>query len=47
MKFTAATLAFTVSALDNGLGLTPQMGWNSWNKFACDVSETLIEETAQ
>lgn len=23
------------------------MGWNSWNKFACDVSETLIDETAQ
>mmetsp|Transcript_13917 Transcript_13917/g.9823 ORF Transcript_13917/g.9823 Transcript_13917/m.9823 type:complete len:213 (+) Transcript_13917:1-639(+) len=47
MKFAAAALVFTVSALDNGLGLTPQMGWNSWNKFACDVSETLIEETAQ
>ncbi len=22
------------------------MGWNSWNKFACDVSERLIRETA-
>jgi alpha-galactosidase len=22
------------------------MGWNSWNKFACDVSEKLIKETA-
>jgi len=22
------------------------MGWNSWNKFACDVSEKLIRETA-
>jgi alpha-galactosidase len=21
---------------------TPPMGWNSWNKFACNVSETLI-----
>ncbi len=21
---------------------TPPMGWNSWNKYACDVSETLI-----
>ena len=20
----------------NGLGDTPQMGWNSWNKFHCD-----------
>ncbi|HKC11276.1 MAG TPA: glycoside hydrolase family 27 protein, partial [Vicinamibacteria bacterium] len=22
------------------------MGWNSWNKFGCDVSEKLIKETA-
>ena len=25
---------------------TPPMGWNSWNKFACNVSENLIRETA-
>jgi alpha-galactosidase len=36
----------TASALDNGLARTPPMGWNSWNKFACDVSEKLIKETA-
>ena len=29
-----------------GLALTPPMGWNSWNKFACNVSEELIRETA-
>lgn len=29
-----------------GLDLTPQMGWNSWNKFQCDVNEELIRETA-
>jgi len=29
-----------------GLAKTPQMGWNSWNKFACNVSEQLIRETA-
>jgi alpha-galactosidase len=29
-----------------GLARTPPMGWNSWNKFACDVSERLIRETA-
>lgn len=29
-----------------GLALTPPMGWNSWNKFACDVDEDLIKETA-
>src|SRR5512140_1933409 len=24
------------------LATTPPMGWNSWNKFACNVSESLI-----
>jgi alpha-galactosidase len=33
-------------ALDNGLAKTPPMGWNSWNKFACNVSEQLIREAA-
>ena len=28
------------------LALTPPMGWNSWNKFACDVNEDLIRQTA-
>jgi alpha-galactosidase len=28
------------------LALTPPMGWNSWNKFACNVSEDLIRQTA-
>ncbi|KAF7133540.1 hypothetical protein RHSIM_Rhsim09G0184800 [Rhododendron simsii] len=32
--------------LNNGLGLTPQMGWNSWNFFACNINETVIKETA-
>jgi len=34
-----------VYALDNGLGLTPQMGWNTWNRFACSINETLIIDT--
>lgn len=29
-----------------GLALTPPMGWNSWNKFACNVDENLIRQTA-
>lgn len=33
-------------ALNNGVGLTPQMGWNSWNKFACNITESLIKQTA-
>lgn len=28
------------------LAQTPPMGWNSWNKFACDVSEKLLKEAA-
>lgn len=32
--------------LSNGLAQTPQMGWNSWNFFACNINETLIKETA-
>ena len=34
-------------ALDNGLGLAPPMGWNSWNKFACDgLNEKVVRATA-
>lgn len=29
-----------------GLALTPPMGWNSWNRFGCDVNEKMIRETA-
>jgi alpha-galactosidase len=30
----------------NSLAQTPPMGWNSWNKFACNVSEDLIKTIA-
>ena len=30
----------------NSLAATPPMGWNSWNKFACNVSEDLIKSVA-
>lgn len=30
----------------DGLALTPPMGWNSWNKFACDIDEKIIREVA-
>ncbi|HEU5467227.1 MAG TPA: hypothetical protein VFU75_10065, partial [Gemmatimonadales bacterium] len=39
-------VAATFRPLDNGLARTPPMGWNSWNHFACDVSDRLIRETA-
>jgi alpha-galactosidase len=40
----AATHASRV--LDNGLARTPPMGWNSWNKFGCNVSDSLIRGVA-
>jgi alpha-galactosidase len=36
----------SAKAWDNGLALTPPMGWNSWNKFQCNVSEDLIKGMA-
>ena len=38
--------ATNVHAHDNGLAKTPPMGWNSWNKFGCNVSEKLVKEMA-
>ena len=40
------SLAKPSTALDNGLALTPPMGWNSWNKFGCNVGEDLIKSMA-
>jgi alpha-galactosidase len=33
-------------ALANNLALTPPMGWNDWNAYGCNVSETLVKQTA-
>ena len=41
-----AVTAAPAAALDNGLALTPPMGFNDWNAFGCNVSEQLIEQTA-
>ena len=32
--------------LDNGLGKLPQMGWNSWNHFQCNINDDIIRQTA-
>ncbi|XP_048332658.2 alpha-galactosidase 1 isoform X1 [Ziziphus jujuba] len=32
--------------LANGIGITPPMGWNSWNHFSCNIDEQMIKETA-
>lgn len=44
----AAMLAFGVVSAQKfeNLAMTPPMGWNSWNKFACNVSAKLLMETA-
>ncbi|KAH9767453.1 alpha-galactosidase 3 [Citrus sinensis] len=39
------TSNYGILQLNNGLASTPQMGWNSWNFFACNISETIIKET--
>jgi alpha-galactosidase len=49
MRFALLSVLIACSsahALDNGLARTPPMGWNSWNKFACNVSEDLIRSMA-
>ena len=46
IKIFVLIICFTfINSLDNGLGLTPQMGWNPWNKFGCEINETIVEET--
>ena len=43
----AALLAPATSAQTSAsLAPTPPMGWNSWNKFGCNVSDKLIREMA-
>jgi alpha-galactosidase len=41
-----APVAAQVRRLEDGFARTPPMGWNTWNKFACNVSERLIKEAA-
>lgn len=47
--FSLFLLCFSIVSMaqkfDN-LALTPQMGWNSWNTFATDISEQMIMEIA-
>ncbi|KAJ3201085.1 hypothetical protein HDU67_001555, partial [Dinochytrium kinnereticum] len=41
-----AMLIGSTSALDNGVGLKPAMGWSSWNLYACKIDENLIKRMA-
>ncbi|CAI6340570.1 unnamed protein product [Periconia digitata] len=43
---TATAIIAGVSAINNGLAVTPPMGWNNWNAFGCDVSEELLLTTS-
>ena len=43
----SAALISAVSAVNNGLAKTPQMGWNNWNSLGCDVSESLLLTTSR
>jgi alpha-galactosidase len=53
-RFGSAVLACLVSALLGGstiakeppLAATPPMGWSSWNRFACNISEAIVRAQA-
>src|SRR5229473_2278939 len=34
------------NTVSKGLALTPPMGWNTWNKFGCNVSDELVRGMA-
>ena len=42
----SATFAQDKPAPSANLALTPPMGWNSWNKFGCNVSDDMISGMA-
>src|ERR1035438_6233843 len=44
--FFLLTFPFPSRALTNGLALTPPMGWNSWNHYGCNISDTIIRGIA-
>ena len=44
-QFPAAMFAQS-TLVSSGLALTPPMGWNTWNKFACNVSDDLVRGMA-
>lgn len=44
---TVLSLLFVNSnALNNGVGLTPAMGWNTWNKYGCNINADIIKSNA-
>ncbi|KAJ5708564.1 Alpha-galactosidase/alpha-n-acetylgalactosaminidase [Penicillium malachiteum] len=48
MRVSALFLAIGLAnALENGLARTPQLGWNTWNSFGCDMNATVILQAAE
>lgn len=43
----AAALLVPVGGLDNGLALTPPMGWSTFNAFRGDWNETIFKANVQ
>ena len=37
------SVSYPASALENGIGILPAMGWSSWNSFRCNISEAIIK----
>jgi alpha-galactosidase len=37
---------FGAGAVDSGVAMTPPMGWNSWNHFACKVTADDVRSAA-
>jgi alpha-galactosidase len=35
-----------VVGLDNGVGVRPPLGWNSWNTFKGELTEEVVRDTA-
>jgi len=47
LLFSATSIfAQTQSPNSDSLALTPPMGWNSWNKFGCNVSDEMVRQMA-
>jgi alpha-galactosidase len=42
----ARNAATPLPGTPNGLAPTPPMGWNSWNRFHCDVNEQVVRASA-
>ncbi|TFK41875.1 glycoside hydrolase family 27 protein [Crucibulum laeve] len=48
IKYAVLGIVFASNSLawNNGVQKAPAMGFNTWNRFACNINETLIRDTA-